>query len=40
VSPVYVGTVAGGQVTFNTSASTDDFVLNSGETAFYVVEAK
>lgn len=39
-SPVYVGTAAGGLVTFNTSASTDDFVLEAGETAYYVVEAK
>lgn len=27
-------------ITFDTSASTDDFVLNAGETAYYVVEAK
>ncbi len=35
----YVGTVAGGQITFAVAASTDDFVLEAGEVADFVIEA-
>lgn len=34
------GTVAGGQVTFNVAGSSNDFVLEAGEVAYFKVEAQ
>lgn len=37
---VYVGAPSGGQIVFTVSGSTEDFVLEEGEVADFVVEAK